>query len=329
VAANPLSTSAIQVTWSAVSGATYYNVYDGPNTVSTTGTSYTWSGLSPNTRICSIVQAVNNAGGSSWSGWVCVNSWASAPGGLWNSPANGASLSGNVNFSAQAYPTNSTDPAISYVAFTANIGGTWKTLCTPSSHSGSTYTCSVNLASFGAGNSSYTISFDVYDTAGRVNYAPNGTRNITYSVGSPSYGTYVVDDQSGGFAYNGTSSNWYGSSGGYNNYFRWTPTRSSGVDNRAMWTPNLPAAGYWQVLVYVPSTNATTTNARYRIDHNGSQTTVCVNQGYYYNAWVGLGTYYFPSGGGVNGEVFLGDETYESSTHQIAFDAVEWVWVGS
>jgi murein DD-endopeptidase MepM/ murein hydrolase activator NlpD len=145
---------------------------------------------------------------------------------------------------------------------------------------------------------------------------------------SAGYGDVIVDDQSGGFARAGTTSYWHEYGGGYNGHFWWTYTNTNGVNNRAMWTPNLPASGNWQVFVFVPSVNATTTNARYRIDHNGSQTTVSRNQNNYYNAWVSLGTYYFPSGGGVNGEVFLGDETYEGSAHQIAFDAVKWVWVG-
>jgi hypothetical protein len=138
----------------------------------------------------------------------------------------------------------------------------------------------------------------------------------------------VVDDLSSGFVRAGTAAYWYQYSGGYNGHFWWTRTNTSGVDDRAMWTPNLPAAGNWQVFVFVPNVDATTTNARYRVDHNGYQTTVSRNQNNYYNAWVSLGTYYFPSGGGVNGEVFLGDETYEGTTHQIAFDAVKWVWVG-
>jgi hypothetical protein len=271
-----------------------------------------------------MVQAVNSAGASAWSGWACQYSWAAVPGGVWISPDNGASLSGTVTFSAHAYPTRPTDPAISYVNFTANIGG-WKTLCTQSAHSGDVYSCNVNLASFGAGNGSYTVSFDVYDTAGRVNSAPNGTRTITYSTGS-SYGDVIVDDQSAGVVRAGTAAYWYEYAGGYNGHFWWTNTNTSGVDDRAMWTPNLPATGTWQVYVFVPSQHGTTTNARYRVDHQGIQTTVSLNQNNYYNVWVSLGTYSFNAGTG--GDVFLGDETYETTTHDIAFDAVKWVWVG-
>jgi hypothetical protein len=144
---------------------------------------------------------------------------------------------------------------------------------------------------------------------------------------SAGYGDVVVDDQSGGFARAGTSSYWHEYGGGYNGHFWWTYTNTSGVNNRAMWTPNLPGTGHWEVYVFVPSPCGTTTNARYRVDHQGVQTTVSINQNVYSNAWVSLGTYTFNAGTG--GDVFLGDETYEGGTHQIAFDAVKWVWRGA
>ena len=328
LSATATSPTNIHVAWhDNATNETGYRITDGVSTVllGANATSFDW-GVDPSTYKCFSTQAYNSAGSSAWTSWGCTTSWATAPGGMWISPAGGASLSGTVTFSAHAYPTNSGDPAISYVNFTADIGG-WKTLCTQSSHSGDVYSCDVNLASFGAGNGSYTVSFDVYDSAGRVHQAPNGTRSVTYSV-PVSHGDVIVDDQSSGFAQAGTLANWNQYSGGYNSHFWWTNTRTSGVDNRAMWTPNLPAAGNWQVFVFVPAPDGTTTNARYRVDHNGSQSTVQVNQNAYSNVWVGIGTYYFPSGGGTNGEVFLGNETYETSTHQIAFDAVKWVWVG-
>ena len=328
LSATATSPTNIHVAWhDNATNETGYRITDGVSTVllGANATSFDW-GVDPSTYKCFSTQAYNSAGSSAWTSWGCTTSWATAPGGMWISPAGGASLSGTVTFSAHAYPTNSGDPAISYVNFTADIGG-WKTLCTQSSHSGDVYSCDVNLASFGAGNGSYTVSFDVYDSAGRVHQAPTGTRSVTYSV-PVSHGDVIVDDQSSGFAQAGTLANWNQYSGGYNSHFWWTNTRTSGVDNRAMWTPNLPAAGNWQVFVFVPAPDGTTTNARYRVDHNGSQSTVQVNQNAYSNVWVGIGTYYFPSGGGTNGEVFLGNETYETSTHQIAFDAVKWVWVG-
>jgi hypothetical protein len=144
---------------------------------------------------------------------------------------------------------------------------------------------------------------------------------------SAGYGDVVVDDQSGGFARAGTTSYWHEYGGGYNGHFWWTYTNTNGVNNRAMWTPNLPGTGHWEVYAFIPSPCGTTTNARYRVDHQGVQSTVSINQNAYSNVWVSLGTYTFNAGTG--GDVFLGDETYEGGTHQIAFDAVKWVWRGA
>jgi hypothetical protein len=182
-----------------------------------------------------------------------------------------------------------------------------------------------------------TRSISAGDHPIKVEYYENGggaVAQVTWTQGTTvtpppatSYGDVVVDDQSGGFARAGTTSYWHESTGGYNNHFWWTYTNTSGVDNRATWTPNLPATGRWEVFVFIPSINATTTNARYRVDHQGVQTVVSINQDNYYNAWVSLGTHAFDSGSG--GRVFMGDETYEGSSRQIAFDAVKWVWRGN
>jgi hypothetical protein len=170
---------------------------------------------------------------------------------------------------------------------------------------------------------------EAYNSAGASAWTSWGcatTPSASAASTMTSHADVVVDDTSSGFVRAGTTGYWHEYSGGYNGHFWWTNTNTSGVDNRAMWTPNLSATGRWQVSVFVPNVHGTTTNARYRVDHQGAQTTVSVNQNNYYNAWVSLGTFTFSAGTG--GDVFLGDETYETATQQIAFDAVKWVWVG-
>ena len=140
------------------------------------------------------------------------------------------------------------------------------------------------------------------------------------------YADVIVDDQSGGFVRAGTAAYWHEYAGGYNGHFWWTYTNTSGVDDRAMWTPSLPSTGRWEVYAFVPSPDGTTTNARYRVDHQGVSTTVSVNQNAYSNVWVSLGTYTFSAVSSTH--VFMGDETFEASAHEIAFDAMKWVWRG-
>ncbi len=143
-------------------------------------------------------------------------------------------------------------------------------------------------------------------------------------------GTYVpnpadtiVDDFSGGFSYNGPPEYWRAFIGGYDDHAFWTGSVSSGSDvNYATWTPNLPAAGNYEVFVYIPSTNATA-SARYRIFHSGEEDTVIVDQSVFSDEWVSLGSYDFVDGN----YVYVGDITGTSGQH-LCCDAVWFSWRG-
>ncbi|MEO0126523.1 MAG: T9SS type A sorting domain-containing protein [candidate division WOR-3 bacterium] len=110
---------------------------------------------------------------------------------------------------------------------------------------------------------------------------------------------------------------------GYNGHFWWTYTTISADTCYVTWTPHLPSAGTYEVLAYIPSTNATA-NARYRIYYAGGNTTVTINQNNYANQWVSLGTYPFNTTGGY---VYLGDAS-GTAMQRIAFDAMRWHYVG-
>ncbi len=105
------------------------------------------------------------------------------PGGLWSYPANGQTVHGIIYFAAKAYPTNPGDPPINHVNFTIGWkGGGWRVGCTaypPAIQN--LYTCPVIMALLNVPTGNIKISFDVYDQAGNVNFAPNGVHTVLYA----------------------------------------------------------------------------------------------------------------------------------------------------
>jgi hypothetical protein len=103
------------------------------------------------------------------------------PGGVWISPENGQHISGNVHLEAQAYPTKPKDPPVAFVNFTAEINGTWQTVCrvTPPPPT--------EVPKFGCDwippstDPEIKLSFDVYDAKKNVNEQPHGPRTIFVS----------------------------------------------------------------------------------------------------------------------------------------------------
>jgi hypothetical protein len=102
------------------------------------------------------------------------------PGGTWINPGNQFVVTGTtLHFAAHAYPTNSGDPKIDHVNFTATWpGAAWRVACAVSQPShDNVFECDWNLAQAGVpngGSGALTVSFDVYDTSGDYNLAPNG-----------------------------------------------------------------------------------------------------------------------------------------------------------
>jgi len=105
------------------------------------------------------------------------------PGGLWVYPANRQTMHGIIDFAAKAYPTNPGDPPINHVNFT--IGwkdGGWRVGCMaypPAVQN--LYTCPVIMAQLNVPVGNIQISFDVYDQAGNINFAPNGVHTVLYA----------------------------------------------------------------------------------------------------------------------------------------------------
>ncbi|MDD5569633.1 MAG: T9SS type A sorting domain-containing protein [Bacteroidales bacterium] len=115
-------------------------------------------------------------------------------------------------------------------------------------------------------------------------------------------------------------------SGGYNGHMWYTLTESTGSDIcYVTWTPNIPEAGSYEVQAYIPTVNANTNHAVYKIYYEGGSTSVIVNQNNNHGNWVSLGTYQFAKG--KTGYVYLGDVS-GTAGQNIAFDAVKWIAVG-
>lgn len=104
------------------------------------------------------------------------------PGGVWISPNNGERVPRTIHFDAQAYPTDPKDPPIAYINFTAKVDGTWRTVCRvtpPPPTAIPDFTCEWSVPKNVTSNETIIVSFDVYDTKGNVNKAPNGEHTIT------------------------------------------------------------------------------------------------------------------------------------------------------
>lgn len=109
------------------------------------------------------------------------------PGGVWIAPnTTNATVGDTVHFAAFAYPTHQGDPAIEYVNFTMYWPGidphAWKIVCVVRVPIGKdVYACDVNLRRLGVSPGPITVSFDVYDRQGHVNFAPNGEHHLIYA----------------------------------------------------------------------------------------------------------------------------------------------------
>ncbi len=119
--------------------------------------------------------------------------------------------------------------------------------------------------------------------------------------------------------------NWYSAPYGYQGSMLWTYASTDVETNWAEWRPTLPATGQWEVSVYIPERNATSTQARYQVIHADGKTEVAVDQSKYSNQWVNLGAFRFEAG---RGYLRLADATGERKRGlMIGFDAARWIQV--
>lgn len=118
---------------------------------------------------------------------------------------------------------------------------------------------------------------------------------------------------------------WYTAPYGYQGSMLWTYASPETEFNWAEWRPNITQTSLWEVSVYIPERHASTTSARYQVNHADGRAEVRINQSAYSNQWVNLGIYRFEPG---EGYLRLSDVTGEKKRGiMVGFDAVRWVKV--
>lgn len=186
-----------------------------------------------------------------------------------------------------------------------------------------TYLTSVSTNTYSdTGLSTYTAySYQVsaFDDADNES-AKSNTVNVTTL---PTY-EYIIDntdaDYSGTWTAGSTASNKYGSD------YRYATTAASET-RTATWTPNLQAAGYYDVYVWYPEGSNRSAAAPYTVVYRGGSVTVPVNQQANGGKWNKIASSK-PFGPGTAGYVVLGNGTGESSLSVMA-DAVRLYYVAS
>jgi len=143
---------------------------------------------------------------------------------------------------------------------------------------------------------------------------------------SPTAAKLVIDNLDENFTWGGPLRYRFTAPGGQGNSFFWTKNTTTYPVNYGKWTPIFEAGGRYEVFAFIPATRATTRQMRYRILHNGQRHDVLVNQGWYSDEWVSLGTYTFRGDNAGREFILAYDNTRESyGSTAIAFDAVKLV----
>ena len=150
---------------------------------------------------------------------------------------------------------------------------------------------------------------------------------LSWSLGSTSPATVVVDDLDPAFTRGGNLAGFHARAYGYRDHLFWVWNNNSAAYYWGKWTPQLPAPGDYEVQVYIPRYYFGSKSALYRIYHDGRRDDKVVSQALYYDEWVSLGTYYFHAGGGEY--VFLASNTGEPyATRHLGYDAVRFIGRG-
>lgn len=136
----------------------------------------------------------------------------------------------------------------------------------------------------------------------------------------------VVDNTDAGFLWGGPIKSRRIAYLGVGGSLYWTYNSTGNPINYGRWTPRLSGSGKYEVFAYIPRNYATSSNVRYRILHNGQRHDRLVDQSWYSDQWVSLGTYYFDAGNVGREFVLVYDNTREPyASRTIAFDAVKFV----
>lgn len=157
----------------------------------------------------------------------------------------------------------------------------------------------------------YTINAGLREAVKPINVKTNWAIEDTSFV--------IVDNQDSGFTSTGT----WSESSAQNYYPEYNNSSLYSYTGTARWTPNLPAAGTYNVYAYWGYAGSRTDQAQYTIHHTGGDSTVTKNHNIQTEAgrWQLLGTYTFDAG--TTGYV---EVTNIGSTSRVASaDAIKFV----
>lgn len=138
--------------------------------------------------------------------------------------------------------------------------------------------------------------------------------------------TQKTDSQAGVFA-GSQNVQWNRAGNGFAGNILWVPASPQQQTHWGEWRPSLPAEGTWEVWVYIPKNNGTTTYAQYTVVHLDGQTNIPVNQGSNAGKWENLGAFRFAPGRGYLRLTNVTGELTQGSRHMVAFDTVCWTRV--
>ncbi|HWB74535.1 MAG TPA: GH25 family lysozyme [Nannocystaceae bacterium] len=143
---------------------------------------------------------------------------------------------------------------------------------------------------------------------------PSGCDAIT------SEGT-IIDDGDPCYIFNGPAQ-WWRNVSGNDGDAKWTGTVKTSTTNSANVAFDFAEAGRYRIEAYVAGPNATSKQAKYKIQHADGQAQVVMNQSTK-NGWVSLGDFNFDAGTGQG--LSLADATGESNSlgRRVYFDSIK------
>lgn len=136
-------------------------------------------------------------------------------------------------------------------------------------------------------------------------------------------GAIVVDDGAAGYtAIQGR--NWQQAECGLGGSHTWsydTPDAKARSLHHAVWSPDLPGEGLYEVMAFIPTCGPTPTDrARYSVTHSGAVSEVIIDQAAASGGWVSLGTFHM----GPGSTVALTNQT-GADGRVVHFDALKWI----
>ena len=136
--------------------------------------------------------------------------------------------------------------------------------------------------------------------------------------------TVVVDDLSPQFVKR--AGGWKQADSGYLRHNYWVPARAGKAKRIATWRPTLTAPGDYRIVVRIPSRDATTRKAVYRIKTVDGWVKHRLDQSTAQGKWVDVGTFRLTTTPAVK----LTDRTGERASlgRRVGFDAIRFVPVG-